>query len=63
MTEELVQNFVWNSAGLGFREDGVYVLDFGWEERVATWDETWWSGPDDLHPKHDDKFDEYGVNQ
>ena len=40
MTADLIDNYVWRSAGFGFRADGIYALDFGWEMKVADWAET-----------------------
>lgn len=39
MSEAWVERFVWDEAGLRFRSDGIYALDFGWESLVVTWDE------------------------
>lgn len=48
MTEYWVHRFVFEEAGFGYFEDGVYVHDFGWITKIADWDETWWSGPEDF---------------
>lgn len=45
MSQNLVHRFVWDEAGLGFFEDGVYAHDFGWIAKIADWDETCWREP------------------
>lgn len=47
MTRELINTYVYGEAGLGFREDGVYYVDYGTEFLLASWDETPWDGPED----------------
>jgi hypothetical protein len=42
VTREAVEEYVWQNSGFSYRGDGVYVVDFGWEWRVAGYDETWW---------------------
>lgn len=40
MSDELIENYVWHSAGFGFFEDGIYIVDFGFEAKVVDWTET-----------------------
>lgn len=45
MTDSWVNRFVFDEAGCGFFDDGVYYVDYGCYIHLAEWDETLWEGP------------------
>lgn len=40
-----INRFVWEEAGLRFKDRGIYAVDFGTEIKVADWSETPWNEP------------------